>query len=83
MRFSGLWAGFSEQLQGVVAIDGRVLRRSFDRASGLCPTTCLRTSADKFPAIESSLNPLGTLAPAPGKALFRARRSSAECRRRA
>jgi predicted transposase YbfD/YdcC len=25
---------FSEQLQGVVAIDGKVLRRSFDRASG-------------------------------------------------
>ena len=27
-------AQFSEQLQGVVAIDGKVLRRSFDRASG-------------------------------------------------
>lgn len=25
---------FSEQLQGVVAIDGKVLRRSFDQASG-------------------------------------------------
>ena len=30
-RFMGQ---FSEQLQGVVAIDGKVLRRSFDRASG-------------------------------------------------
>jgi predicted transposase YbfD/YdcC len=30
-RFMGR---FSEQLQGVVAIDGKVLRRSFDRASG-------------------------------------------------
>jgi len=28
---------FSEQLQGVVAIDGKVLRRSFDRASGKSP----------------------------------------------
>ncbi len=27
-------AQFSEQLQGVVAIDGKVLRRSFDRANG-------------------------------------------------
>jgi hypothetical protein len=27
-------AHFSEQLQGVVAIDGKVLRRSFDRAGG-------------------------------------------------
>src|ERR1700710_1033435 len=27
-------ARFSEQCQGVVAIDGKVLRRSFDRASG-------------------------------------------------
>jgi predicted transposase YbfD/YdcC len=30
-------AQFSEQLQGVVAIDGKVLRRSFDRASGKSP----------------------------------------------
>jgi predicted transposase YbfD/YdcC len=28
---------FSEQLEGVVAIDGKVLRRSFDRASGKSP----------------------------------------------
>ena len=33
-RFMGQ---FSEQLQGVVAIDGKVLRRSFDRASGKSP----------------------------------------------
>ncbi|MGH9626315.1 MAG: ISAs1 family transposase [Bryobacteraceae bacterium] len=32
--FQRFMAGFSEQLQGVVAIDGKVLRRSFDRASG-------------------------------------------------
>jgi predicted transposase YbfD/YdcC len=32
--FQRLMAQFSEQLQGVVAIDGKVLRRSFDRASG-------------------------------------------------
>jgi hypothetical protein len=33
-RFMGQ---FSEQLQGVVAIDGKVLRRSFDRAKGKSP----------------------------------------------
>ena len=33
-RFSGSWRRFSETVQGVVAIDGKVLRRSFDRASG-------------------------------------------------
>ena len=33
-RFRGQ---FSEQLQGVVAIDGKVLRRSFDRAGGKSP----------------------------------------------
>jgi hypothetical protein len=27
-------ASFSETVQGVVAIDGKVLRRSFDKASG-------------------------------------------------
>jgi len=27
-------AGFAEPRQGVVAIDGKVLRRSFDQASG-------------------------------------------------
>ncbi len=32
--FQRFMAKFSEQLQGVVAIDGKVLRRSFDRASG-------------------------------------------------
>jgi predicted transposase YbfD/YdcC len=32
--FHRFMAQFSEQLQGVVAIDGKVLRRSFDRASG-------------------------------------------------
>jgi len=32
--FQRVMAQFSEQLQGVVAIDGKVLRRSFDRASG-------------------------------------------------
>lgn len=32
--FQRFMAGFSEQCQGVVAIDGKVLRRSFDRASG-------------------------------------------------
>ncbi len=32
--FQRFMAQFSEQLQGVVAIDGKVLRRSFDRASG-------------------------------------------------
>ena len=30
-------AGFSEQYEGVVAIDGKVLRRSFDSASGKSP----------------------------------------------
>src|SRR3974377_1196561 len=30
-------AGFSEQCEGVVAIDGKVLRRSFDSASGKSP----------------------------------------------
>ena len=34
MLFSGSWYEFSEQLQGVVAIDGEILRRSFERASG-------------------------------------------------
>lgn len=32
--FQRFMAGFSEQCRGVVAIDGKVLRRSFDRASG-------------------------------------------------
>jgi len=32
--FQRFMAQFSEQLRGVVAIDGKVLRRSFDRASG-------------------------------------------------
>jgi DDE_Tnp_1-associated/Transposase DDE domain len=32
--FQRFMARFSEQCQGVVAIDGKVLRRSFDRASG-------------------------------------------------
>jgi predicted transposase YbfD/YdcC len=32
--FQRFMAGFAEQCQGVVAIDGKVLRRSFDRASG-------------------------------------------------
>ena len=32
--FQRFMAGFAEQCQGVVAIDGKVLRRLFDRASG-------------------------------------------------
>jgi len=32
--FQRFMRSFPEQLQGVVAIDGKVLRRSFDRASG-------------------------------------------------
>ena len=32
--FQRFMASFSEKVQGVVAIDGKVLRRSFDRASG-------------------------------------------------
>src|SRR4029077_11055512 len=32
--FQRFMAGFAEACQGVVAIDGKVLRRSFDRASG-------------------------------------------------
>jgi predicted transposase YbfD/YdcC len=32
--FQRFMAQFSEQVQGVVAVDGKVLRRSFDRASG-------------------------------------------------
>ena len=35
--FQRFMAGFSEQCEGVVAIDGKVLRRSFDRASGKSP----------------------------------------------
>ena len=35
--FQRFMAQFSEQLQGVVAIDGKVLHRSFDRASGKSP----------------------------------------------
>ena len=35
--FQRFMAQFSEQLQGVVAIDGKVLRRSYDRASGESP----------------------------------------------
>jgi len=34
VAFQRFMARFSEQCQGVVAIDGKVLRRSFDRASG-------------------------------------------------
>jgi predicted transposase YbfD/YdcC len=35
--FQRFMAGFSEQYRGVVAIDGKVVRRSFDRASGKSP----------------------------------------------
>ncbi len=35
--FQRFMCGFSEQIQGVVAIDGKVLRRSFDHASGKSP----------------------------------------------
>ena len=35
--FQRFMAGFSERCEGVVAIDGKVLRRSFDRASGKSP----------------------------------------------
>ena len=35
--FQRFMAGFSKQCEGVVAIDGKVLRRSFDRASGKSP----------------------------------------------
>ena len=35
--FQRFMAGFSEQCEGVVAIDGKVLRRSFDSASGRSP----------------------------------------------
>jgi hypothetical protein len=35
--FQRFMAGFSTQIQGVVAIDGKVLRRSFDHASGKSP----------------------------------------------
>jgi predicted transposase YbfD/YdcC len=35
--FQRFMASFSEPCQGVVAIDGKVLRRSFDRASGKSP----------------------------------------------
>lgn len=35
--FQRFMAGFSKQCQGVVAMDGKVLRRSFDRASGTSP----------------------------------------------
>ena len=35
--FQRFMASFSERFQGVVAIDGKVLRRSFDRASGKSP----------------------------------------------
>ena len=35
--FQRFMAGFSQQCEGVVAIDGKVLRRSFDSASGKSP----------------------------------------------
>ena len=35
--FQRFMAGFCQQVEGVVAIDGKVLRRSFDRASGKSP----------------------------------------------
>ena len=35
--FQRFMKSFSEQCQGVIAIDGKVLRRSFDRASGKSP----------------------------------------------
>jgi len=35
--FQRFMAGFCEQVEGVVAIDGKVLRRSFDRASSKSP----------------------------------------------
>jgi len=37
MALQRFMAKFSEQCEGVVAIDGKVLRRSFDRASGKSP----------------------------------------------
>ena len=39
-----------------------------------CPTTCFCASADKLPAIQRSLDPLRTLAPAPSRVLSLARR---------
>ena len=35
--FQRFMAGFSKQVQGVIAIDGKVVRRSFYRASGKSP----------------------------------------------
>ena len=35
--FQRFMSGFSEQVQGVIAIDGKVVRRSFDKASGKSP----------------------------------------------
>ena len=35
--FQWFMARFSQSIEGVVAIDGKVLRRSFDRASGKSP----------------------------------------------
>ena len=35
--FQRFMAGFSVQVQGVIAIDGKVVRRSFDKASGKSP----------------------------------------------
>ena len=37
LHSSGSWRAFPRQFEGVVAIDGKVLRRSFDRASGKSP----------------------------------------------
>lgn len=37
VAFQRFMSGFSEQVQGVIAIDGKVVRRSFDRASGKSP----------------------------------------------
>lgn len=35
--FQRFMSGFAEQVQGVIAIDGKVVRRSFDKASGKSP----------------------------------------------
>ena len=37
--FQRFMTGFASQCEGVVAIDGKVLRRSFDKASGKPPRT--------------------------------------------
>ena len=60
--FQRFMAGFSEQREGVVAIDGKALRRSFDRASGKSPLQMVSAwGCEQAPKLLKMLRLKGTI----------------------